>query len=72
MDNLLKAARPKNIHKVAGSGNKFIHLAEERSDYYLNLIPGFKYWDMCASEALISSRFGIVSDAKKRPQSYDN
>jgi 3'-phosphoadenosine 5'-phosphosulfate (PAPS) 3'-phosphatase len=67
MDSIIRAIRPKQIEKVAGSGNKFVHLAEELSDYYINLVPGFKNWDMCASEVLINSRFGIVSDAKRRP-----
>ena len=64
---MLEAVNPSKIEKVAGSGNKFIHLAEEKSEYYLNFVPGFKYWDMCASEALIASRFGIVTDAQGRP-----
>ena len=70
MNKIISSLRPSTIERVAGSGNKFIHLAEEKSDYYLNFVPGFKYWDMCASEALITSRFGIVTDAKQRPLEY--
>ena len=55
MNKLLKALDPLYIAKVAGSGNKFIYLIDQKGDYYLNLVPGFKYWDMCASEALILS-----------------
>jgi 3'-phosphoadenosine 5'-phosphosulfate (PAPS) 3'-phosphatase len=62
--------RPSKIEKVAGSGNKFIHMAEDLSEYYLNFVPGFKNWDMCASEAIIASRFGIVTNAKKQPLIY--
>lgn len=71
MDKIISPLRPSIIERVAGSGNKFIHLAEERSDYYLNFVPGFKFWDMCASEALITSRLGIVTDAQKRPLEYE-
>jgi 3'-phosphoadenosine 5'-phosphosulfate (PAPS) 3'-phosphatase len=53
MNEAIKACMPENISRVAGSGNKFIHLLDNKTDYYLNLVPGFKYWDMCASEALI-------------------
>lgn len=64
---LLRAINPNNIEKVAGSGNKFIHMVEDNSDYYLNFVPGFKYWDMCASEAIMQSRFGIVTNANSGP-----
>jgi hypothetical protein len=57
---------------VAGSGNKFVHLIDQKSDYYINLVPGFKYWDMCASEALIQAKMGIVTDANSRPLIYDH
>lgn len=53
MNELINACRPINVAKVAGSGNKFVHLLDNKADYYINLVPGFKYWDMCASEALI-------------------
>ena len=48
MNRLLDSVNPRKIERVAGSGNKFIHMAEEKSDYYLNFVPGFKNWDMCA------------------------
>jgi len=63
MNKILEAIKPSKIERVAGSGNKFIHLAEDNSDYYLNFVPGFKSWDMCASETLLSSRFGLVTNA---------
>ena len=65
MEELYGVLRPSGIKKVAGSGNKFVHLSEELSNYYINLVPGFKLWDMCASEALLASRFGVVTDAKQ-------
>lgn len=71
MYDMMQAVRPSKIEKVAGSGNKFIHLSEDLSEYYLNFVPGFKNWDMCASEALIAARFGIVTNAKKEPLIYD-
>jgi len=61
---------PSKVEKVAGSGNKFIHMADNRSDYYLNLVPGFKNWDMVGSEAILAARFGVVTDAYKRPIKY--
>lgn len=29
-------------------------------------------WDMCAPEAIFSSRFGILTDAGKKPLFYDS
>jgi 3'-phosphoadenosine 5'-phosphosulfate (PAPS) 3'-phosphatase len=45
-------------------------MAEGKSDFYANLVPGFKHWDMCGSEAILQSRFGIVTDASMQPLSY--
>lgn len=64
---MILATRPKTVERVPGSGNKFIHMVENKSDYYLNLVPGFKNWDMCGSEAILASRFGVVTDAYRRP-----
>lgn len=72
MNQLIEACRPINVARVAGSGNKFVHLIDQKSDYYINLVPGFKYWDMCASEALIQAKMGIVTDANSRPLIYDH
>ena len=37
----------------------------------MNFVPGFKFWDMCGSEAILASRFGILTDAEKRPIFYE-
>ena len=71
MNNIIKAIDPFHTVKVAGSGNKIVYLLDENADCYLNFVPGFKYWDMCASEALLMSKMGIVTDASSRPIIYD-
>ena len=72
MDQLLNALDPVNVGRVAGSGNKIVYLLDEMADYYINLVPGFKYWDMCASEALIEAKMGICVDASGQPIIYDH
>ena len=72
MNDVLNAVEPMNISKVAGSGNKIVYMLDQKADLYMNLVPGFKYWDMCASEALIQARMGIVTDANSRPIIYDH
>lgn len=72
MNSVIDACRPINVSRVAGSGNKFVHMIDHKSDYYINLVPGFKYWDMCASEALIQAKMGIVTNANSRPLIYDH
>ena len=63
MNDLITSLNPINVAKVAGSGNKIVYILDQKADCYLNLVPGFKYWDMCASEALIQAKMGIVTDA---------
>eukprot|EP00347_Sterkiella_histriomuscorum_P005803 403355212 len=71
MDKLIYGTNPQKIERVAGSANKFVHMVENHSDFYVNLVPGFKFWDMCGSEAILAARFGILTDAYKRPLFYD-
>ena len=72
MDELFNALNPVNIGRVAGSGNKIVYMLDAMADYYINLVPGFKYWDMCASEALIEAKMGICVDACGKPLQYDH
>lgn len=70
MDRIIYSLQPEKVERVAGSGNKFVHMTEGKSDFYVNLVPGFKHWDMCGSEAILQSRFGIVTNASKEPLAY--
>ena len=72
MDELLNALDPINVGRVAGAGNKIVYMLDSMADYYINLVPGFKYWDMCASEALIEAKMGICVDASGKPLVYDH
>ena len=72
MNDIIKSLKPVTVSKVAGSGNKIIYLLDQKADCYLNLVPGFKYWDMCASEALVMAKMGVVTDAYQRPLIYDH
>ena len=72
MDQLLTSLDPINVSRVAGAGNKIVYMLDHMADYYINLVPGFKYWDMCASEALIEAKMGICVDAEGKPLQYDH
>lgn len=72
MNEIINSLLPINVAKVAGSGNKMLYILDQKADCYLNLVPGFKYWDMCASEALLTAKMGIVTDAYSRPLMYDH
>ena len=67
LDQVISSVQPDKVARVAGAGNKFVHLTEGHSDFYLNLVPGLKHWDMCGSEAILAARFGIVTDANMSP-----
>jgi len=64
MANVVSDLQPMQVNRVKGPGNKFLHLTDEKSDFFLNLVPGYDLWDICASEAIFTSRFGILTDAK--------
>ena len=72
MNEFFKALNPVNVGRIAGSGNKIIYMLDEHADYYINLVSGFKYWDMCASEALIEAKMGICTDANGKALLYDH
>lgn len=53
MKSVFKDLMPVKVNRVKGPGNKFLHLARERSDFFMNLVPNnYSMWDMCASEAI--------------------
>ena len=72
MNQLFKALDPISVGRVAGAGNKIVYMMDSLADYYINFVPGFKYWDMCASEALIEAKMGICVDATGKPLIYDH
>lgn len=47
-------------------------MLDSMSDLYVNMVPGFKYWDMCASEALIEAKMGITTNIAGDPLIYDH
>ncbi len=53
MNKVFSALQPKHISRVAGAGNKVVYMLDQKADIYINLVPGFKYWDLCAGEALL-------------------
>ena len=63
MDEVINTLAPSEVHRVAGAGNKFVHLATGKSDTYLNFVPGLKLWDTCAGDAIIKSRYGVFMNA---------
>ena len=73
MQQVFQDIMPLKVNRVKGPGNKFLHMANERSDFFLNLVPScYSMWDICASEAIFASRFGILTDAKQKPLIYDS
>ncbi len=71
MEDVIKMTLPKSVCRVPGSGNKFVHLVDAKSDYYCNLVPGMKYWDTCASDAILQGRLGVLLNAQDKPLNYD-
>lgn len=72
MNELFHALNAVNVGRVAGSGNKIVYMLDQMADVYVNLVPGFKCWDMVASEALIEAKMGICVNAYGEPITYDH
>jgi 3'-phosphoadenosine 5'-phosphosulfate (PAPS) 3'-phosphatase len=72
MNKIFDALRPQHISRVAGAGNKVVYMLDQKADTYINLVPGFKYWDLCAGEALVQAMMGVVTDANNQPIIYDH
>lgn len=72
MQTVLDLMKPSVIIRLGGAGNKALHILDEYADLLLHMTKGIKFWDMCASEALMRGRFGIVSDKDMAPIIYDH
>ena len=72
MKHVMMDLQPMKVNQIKGPGNKFLHLTNESSDFFLNLVPGYEMWDICASEAIFASRHGILTDAKQKPIIYNS
>ena len=72
MNEVFKSWKPQCVSRVAGAGNKAVHLIDQKSDVYLNLIPGIKNWDFCAGEALLQAMKAIVCDSDHKPLIYNS
>lgn len=38
----------------------------------MNFVPGYKTWDMAASEAILASRLGFIANSKGQALKYDS
>lgn len=72
MNQVFQSLNPLAIHRVAGAGNKFLHVANGKSSLYMNFVAGLKLWDTCAGDALIKSRFGVFTNVFREHIDYDH
>jgi len=71
MNEIYEAMQTVNVARVAGSGNKWVYMLDQKADAYINMVPGLKFWDLCAGEALLQSRMGVLTDASGNAIFYD-
>ena len=72
MDKVFEKLNPLKVERKREVGSQFTFLTEGLSDFYLNLEPGMDLCNICASEALMKARFGIVCNSQGYPLSYDS
>lgn len=41
MERIFQDIMPLKVNRVKGPGNKFLHMTNERSDFFLNLAPKY-------------------------------
>ena len=56
--------------RIGGSGNKCLNILDNKAEYLIHTVKSMKYWDVCAVEALVRGRFGVVTDKDKKPIEY--
>lgn len=72
MQNVLSKLEPSVLMRMLGAGNKAVNMLDEYGDIFIHVVKGIKFWDMCAPEALVRARFGIMTDKDKKPIIYES
>lgn len=72
IEKVLKLLAPSINIRIGGAGNKAVYILDDYADYLIHTVKSMKYWDMCASEALMKAKYGIVTDKNKNPIMYDH
>ena len=72
MQKVIEKLQPTVNIRLGGAGNKALFLLDENADILLHMTKGIKFWDMCAAEALMRARFGIVTDKDRKLINYDH
>lgn len=72
VEKALDLLKPCVTMRIGGSGNKCLHILDDKACYLIHTVKSMKYWDVCAVEALIRGRFGIVTDKDNKPIIYDS
>ena len=66
MDEAVSHLSPVSVTSIEGAGNKFVNLVDDNKDvdFYLNLVPSYKAWDIVPSEMLLAARHGVMTTSK--------
>jgi 3'(2'), 5'-bisphosphate nucleotidase len=59
---VLKLLQPNITLRIGGAGNKCVQILDDQADFLIHTVKSMKFWDMCAAEALMKARFGIITD----------
>lgn len=71
IEKALELLKPNVTMRIGGAGNKSLYILDNKADYLVHLVKSMKYWDVCAVEALIRGRFGVVTDKDMQPIVYN-
>jgi 3'-phosphoadenosine 5'-phosphosulfate (PAPS) 3'-phosphatase len=71
VEKAIELLKPNVTMRIGGSGNKCLYILDNKADYLIHTVKSMKYWDVCANEALVRGRFGVVTDKDKKPIIYE-
>ena len=66
VESILQRLKPSVEMRIGGAGNKCLHILDNKACILVHNVRSMKYWDVCAVEALIRGRFGIVTDKDQK------
>ncbi len=68
----VQAVEPSQVVRTGGSGFKVIQVIDGSADAYVFASPGCKKWDTCASESILRSLGGTLTDILGNDIAYDD
>ena len=71
LEKVIESLKPNVTMRIGGAGNKCLQILDNKACFLVHNVRSMKFWDICAVEALVRGRFGVVTDKDKNPVIYE-